>query len=562
MTWARTTLAVTVAVGAAALAMSGGSRADPQTPPGLPGLPPPFLGVAVVGDGGLTAAVDAYGDVVDLRVPGPAGQALIENSAKRQAAGTVPANTGIVPRVSVGSSPPLPLWRADWVRQAYLPGTNVLRTVARIGPARLEITDAARGETLARTIEVSPSAGVHTALTDAVNIDAGHGVRCREARGQRRALMVCSASAAEPASAPRIVRAATRSDRRWISRARSLGSAAPGWARTMYERSLLVLRALTDRRTGAVAAGARDSWAYVWPRDAAAAAIAFASAGYRHEARRVTRFLLGVDLNAAARFRGTGEPVGGRAAEGDATGWTAAAVQAAGLQADMAGNGKGRAVLPSQPAWRDRADYQEGSPGDYLANAIASATPTAADGPISHDMRGFPAHRRAGEEMRAMFETSRGLVRRAGDPSSGLDSAAAWAVRPFPHPDLFPLARRTLLRLAARGGRFGITPGEDWPGKDPWTAPTAWTVWSLATLARRAEAHERGGPGSKRIAQADRRAALRLLGDLRRAATPAGLLPERVDAHTGVPSSTTPLAWSHAFTILALHQLWPGRGGS
>jgi GH15 family glucan-1,4-alpha-glucosidase len=52
---------------------------------------------------------------------------------------------------------------------------------------------------------------------------------------------------------------------------------------------------------------------------------------------------------------------------------------------------------------------------------------------------------------------------------------------------------------------------------------------------------------------------LRLLADLRRAATPAGLLPERVDASSGVPVSTTPLAWSHAFAILALRQLWPGR---
>ena len=54
--------------------VSGGSPADPRTPPALPGMPPPFLTAAVVGGGGLTAGIDAYGDVVDLRV-GPAGQA-------------------------------------------------------------------------------------------------------------------------------------------------------------------------------------------------------------------------------------------------------------------------------------------------------------------------------------------------------------------------------------------------------------------------------------------------------------------------------------------------------
>ena len=82
--------------------------------------------------------------------------------------------------------------------------------------------------------------------------------------------------------------------------------------------------------------------------------------------------------------------------------------------------------------------------------------------------------------------TPRGLVRRAGDPASGLDSAAAWAVRPFPHPALYPLVRRTLLRLAADSGHFGIVPSEGWDGgDDPWTAPTAWTAWSLAALGER-----------------------------------------------------------------------------
>ncbi|HEX6688443.1 MAG TPA: hypothetical protein VF085_07235, partial [Solirubrobacterales bacterium] len=74
MVWARAGIALGAAVLLVA-ALSGGSRDDPRTPAGLPGLPPPFLGVAVVGSGGRTAAVDAYGDLVDLREPGPAGRA-------------------------------------------------------------------------------------------------------------------------------------------------------------------------------------------------------------------------------------------------------------------------------------------------------------------------------------------------------------------------------------------------------------------------------------------------------------------------------------------------------
>lgn len=453
-------------VAVAVAVISGGSGADPRTPPALPGLPPPFLGVAVIGDGGRTAAVDAYGDIVDLRAPGPAGRGLISNPTARQVAGSVPADTGVTARMRVDGRW-IPLWRADSVRQRYVPGTNVLRTVAR--------------------------------------------------SGDRRAVIVRSLGGAVAAQA----------ERRWFARARPLGKAAPGWARRLYGRSLLVLRALTDRRTGAVAAGARDGWAYVWPRDASTVAMALASAGYRGEARRVVRFLLGLDLEAAARFDGEGRPVPGRASQGDAAGWVAIAAESVGLPAHI-----------KPQSWRDQADYQEGTAGDYLANAIASS---AADRPESEVGVDTSARRRASLAIRRGFGGPDGtLVRQADDPASGIDSASAWAVRPFPQPALFSPVRRSLLRLAAGAGRFGIVPSENWDGGgDPWTAPTAWTAWSLAALG------ERG-------------AALRLLGDLRRDATPLGTLPERVDAHTGLPTSTTPLAWSHALAILALRQLWPG----
>jgi len=314
---------------------------------------------------------------------------------------------------------------------------------------------------------------------------------------------------------------ATRARPRWLARARPLGASAPRWARRMYGRSLLVLRGLTDTN-GAVIAGAREGWAYVWPRDAGTAAIAFAAAGYRGEARRIARFLLGLDLSAAARFHPDGSPVDGRAAQGDAAGWVAAAARAAGLRA-----------RPASLPWGGRSDYQEGEPGDYVGNAIASAWVAKTD--TANTPRSRLTHS-IGEEFTGPNGT---LTRERGDAESGLDSAVAWAVRPFLEPQLFPQARRTLLRLAGESSRFGIVPSQGWNGgEDPWTAPTAWTAWSLAALG-------------------ERRAALRLVAALRRTATPAGLLPERVDARTGVPTSTTPLGWSHAFAILALRQLWP-----
>jgi glucoamylase len=488
MSWARVGLAAAAVLAAGALLISGGSGADPETPPALPGLPPPFLGTAVIGNGGLTAAIDSYGNVVDLRAPGPAGRALIENPADRQAAGTVAGDTGIQPWVQIDGRA-LPMWRADRVRQRYLPGTNVLRTVAWFGRERVEVRHAVYGGELAVTVDGAPAVQLRAKTAGAV--------MTRE---------------------PEVLAEAAATDRRWLARRKPLGVAAPPWAERMYIRSLLVLRALTDRRDGAVAAGARDGWAYVWPRDAGAVAIAFAAAGYRAEAKLTTRFLLGLGVEQFARFHGDGSPVPGRAAQGDEIGWVAAAAEAAGI----IGSARHAARILSEDypvPWRERADYWEGEPGDFLANAIASGE--------------------SAERIRDEFGTEGGLAREAGE-GDGLDSAAAWAVRPFPRPPLLEPARRTLLGLADDAGAYGLLPGEGWEGgEDPWSAPTAWSAWSLAALG-------------------ERRAALRLMAALRRGAIPAGMLPERIDARTGIPVSTTPLAWSHAFAVLALRELWPG----
>ena len=538
---ARVVLLCAIAVAAAVILVSGGEDDGPRTPAALPGLPPPFLGTAIAGDGGLTAAVDAYGDVVDLR-PGPAGKALIDNPADRQAAGTVAEDTGIVPRVSVGGGDPIAVWEGESVRQHYLRGTNVVETRAFVKEARLVVRTATAGDTLAMEL-IARSSRQGRALPQ-VSVRVGEGVHCREGQIGGALALLCRAGRALPTmnegrasevfrECDRVTHGAIGAGRRWSRRSADLGRRAPKWARELYRRSLLTVHALTSARTGAVAAGARDGWAYVWPRDAATAALALQESGHHDEARAVARFLTGLDLSAAARFGETGAPIQGRAAQGDALGWVDAAARATGLPA------------PDGPyAWRSRADYQESSPGTYLGNAIA-----------------------AGEDARVLdeFDTPDGLVRMTGDPGSGLDSAAGWAVRPFELKPLYPAAERTLLRLLEDGTPYGITPGEGWEGgEDPWTAPTAWSAWALAGLAT--DADEAGGRGPRTNlpvreggvpSHRSRRGALDLLADLRRASTPAGNLPERVGAHTGIPTSTTPLLWSSAFAVLALRELWP-----
>jgi GH15 family glucan-1,4-alpha-glucosidase len=103
---------------------------------------------------------------------------------------------------------------------------------------------------------------------------------------------------------------------------------------------------------------------------------------------------------------------------------------------------------------------------------------------------------------------------------------------------LFGLVRRSLTSLESQAGRFGIEPSQDWPDREAWTAPAAWSAWSLAALG-------------------ERQAAMRLIAALRRASTPVGTIPERVGLRDGLPRSATPLGWSHAFAVLALRQLYP-----
>ncbi|HEY6653706.1 MAG TPA: hypothetical protein VI028_06235 [Solirubrobacterales bacterium] len=297
-------------------------------------------------------------------------------------------------------------------------------------------------------------------------------------------------------------------------RAEPLDPAAPAWARRLYRRSLRVLLALTDPRSGAMIAGERDGWDYVWPRDAAAGTIAFQAAGLRPEARKVASFLSDIDTERAARFYPDGSPVPGRPAAGDGVGWVSAAREAVSSGSDgtvLPNAARSRLEQDSPADWRDRQDYGENVTGGLLGNAIAAGVPAP--------------------EILSRFENPRGLVREGGIDK--LDSAAAWAATLFPSRGLRGAVRQTLLALTRESTRYGIPPMEGWTPGEVWTAPTAWSAWALIELG-------------------ERRAADRLLAELHRAETPHGTLPERVDAATGAPTSTTPLAWSHAFAILAL----------
>lgn len=614
------TIATVAVVGAVAIiGLSGGTSQVPRTPQGPPGMPTPFLGIGLLGSGGTAAAVDAYGNVVELRSPGPAGPAFISTPYKRQVVGSVAEDTGIVLRAGAGHAAAAPLWEAGEVGQRYAGASSLLETSAEVAGATVLVQDAiapteplfarritirpadpepakktagADRETATRapaplTLEASfnfdfgdedaqtqldadPDSTTFTATregraatcTQSAARSTGHSAqvepRLTVDRGAARwrwqapvsftVSLLCrfDSSSTDPASAPATSRAsatpaapsatpanstattvagihreAREESRRELAAATPLSPAAPTWATRLYDRSLLILLALSDRATGAAPAGLRDHWHYIWPRDAATVALALSEAGFTERAAAIARFLSALDTSKAARFTEDGTPVDdGRHTQGDGAGWTRLARQAAGLPTTEG--------LASK--WRGHGDYGERDDdrGDYLANAIVAGAPAA--------------------EIKAEFGDSRDrLVREAGlgdpsaafgDPVAALDTAAAWAIRPFPRPALFPLVRNTLLELAATAGPFGLFPASDWTGADPWTAATASVAWSLAALGERDQA-------------------LKLIQAVRNAATPLGTLPERANVNHGLPRSTTPLAWSHAFTALALLELWP-----
>ena len=253
---------------------------------------------------------------------------------------------------------------------------------------------------------------------------------------------------------------------------RPLGPGAPRWARRLYRRSIRVLLAFTDPHSGAMIAGERDGWDYVWPRDAGAGALALEAAGLRPEAQRVDGFLGRLDLD-AARFYPDGDRVPGRPAAGDEEGWSG---------------------QDGTEVWRDRQDYGENVTGDLLGNAIAAGAPTS--------------------EIERRFLSPRGLVREQG--GTQLDSAAAWAVTVFPRPELFPAARRTL--------------SDDGPRLDAVRHPADRGLDSGRSLDR---SDRVGSMGPRELG--DTQAADRLLAELHRAETPDGTLPERVDAPDGRP---------------------------
>jgi len=351
--------------------------------------------------------------------------------------------------------------------------------------------------------------------------------------------------------------AAANASRDWL-----FGGTVPGASpneRSIAERALLDLRLLTDEN-GATLAAPHSRWAYVWPRDASFAAVAFAATGHHEEAYEILRFLASVqedDGGWEARYHRSGEPVlDGRARQLDATGWFPWAAWFVHVtDPDVArATARSRELWPAVRAAADEAveslESNDLPPGgaDYweiptwrsnlgtaapLRTGLRSAAALADE--LGHEKES-QRYAEAADRLDAAIERefAPNGYPRTTHPDSGADAAVTFLAPPFAPED--PAVRaavdRASERLAAPNG--GVLPGERWP-QDPtvsWTPETAFFALTAASS------------GDER--EADRR-----LDWLAAHRTELGSFPEKVDGEEK-PQAAAPLAWTSALVVLTL----------
>jgi GH15 family glucan-1,4-alpha-glucosidase len=364
-------------------------------------------------------------------------------------------------------------------------------------------------------------------------------------------------------------RQAALAQREWLAAGHVPGQGT-AWE-PMVRDALLDLHVLTGSQ-GAVVASWPRSWRYVWPRDAAFAAVAFARTGHLREARSVLTFLQGVqraDGLFEARYRRDGTVPDTRGVQLDGTGW---ALWAAGQVIDTVGPDEhaellsdlrplltrasaaavrlvsGRSGLP--PASADFWELPEerltlGTASPLLAGLGAATNLWRAAGDVERASTCAGAASRLRSAIRKAFGPD-GYPRHVGGDE--LDAAVSFLLPPFvdkPQADVLSAWRQAQVDLLRPAG--GLAPGAGWPSDGvSWTPSTALFALTAAGIG-------------------DRQTAATRLHWLFWHRTSAGALPEKV-LHDGSPAEVAPLAWTCALVVLTADLLddaaaGPGPGG-
>jgi GH15 family glucan-1,4-alpha-glucosidase len=312
---------------------------------------------------------------------------------------------------------------------------------------------------------------------------------------------------------------------------------------------------------GGVIASLSPKWHYVWPRDSAFAAVAFAETGHVDDAVRALRYLQAVqapDGAFQARYLADGSgPPDARGIQEDDPGWALWAVDevlaaaplddrkeiATSLSALVRRSlgrlldrtsGPGALPGPSPDYWEvGETQVTLGIAGPTLAGLLAGSRLVQSQDP---QQAGLAARRAT--TLRATIERyfgESGYSRYIG--GHGPDAAVAFVLPPYvdtPLSGAVEAARTAVPKLRQPGG--GVSPGATWPRHDG----VSWTPESALFLLASA------GTGDSAGAEAW------LTWFAAHAAS--GTIPEKVD-RAGRAGAVAPLAWSDAVVLLALAQL-------
>ena len=347
--------------------------------------------------------------------------------------------------------------------------------------------------------------------------------------------------------------------RAWLADGTLPGSGTR-WA-DMSRKALLDLHVLTPP-SGGTAAGWAHAWRYVWPRDAAFVAAAFARTGHRADAQRELAYLQRVQganglFEARYLLDGTGPP-DERWAQSDGSGW---ALWAAAELADSLPTHREKVA-----AVRPLRGLIERSLAQTLEQTQSGASlpvpgPDYRETPEDAVTLGIAGPLLAGLQAAGRLERLLGNGSLAGQADQAAERFAGTVIAAFgptyPHRRFdrrglghhLPAAAVHGRRAARLGvGRTvttehrlhrpagGLAPGTDWHDQRvSWTPETALFAVSAA-------------------AAGDRAGAERWLDWLAGHRTAVGSLPEKVDAD-GRPAGATPLAWTDALVLLTLATL-------
>jgi GH15 family glucan-1,4-alpha-glucosidase len=359
-----------------------------------------------------------------------------------------------------------------------------------------------------------------------------------------------------PRDDPRVTEA-VRADQAWLAAGTVPGETPQN--REAVGRALLDLRMLTQPN-GASTASWYGAWNYMWPRDGAFAAAAFAATGHGEEAKRVLYFLARAQDGSglwAARYRPDGTAVtDGRQVQLDSLGWVLWATwflhqedpQAANLNTlwPMVRRAADRTIdaLRSDGLPPPSPDYWERRPSN---EQVPSAPTLGVCAPLLTGLRAAAALAAVrGDTGRAQAWThgatrlAKGIERRFAPygyprspiPGGMLDASVTFLAPPFAAPSPVVLAgvAKTGDRLRLPSG--GVVPGEGYGAEVAWTPETG--LFALASAA------------SGDVAGADG-----WLGWLIGHRTSLGSFPEKVGAR-GEQAGVAPLGWTSALVVLAV----------